>query len=94
MKPAIKEMLMGHSIGLDDHYFKPSKNDVLQEYLKAIDALTINQENRLKIENIKIKQRNDDLERNKDEVLSLHKELEPLLELKKTLEEQGLLKAS
>ena len=94
VKPAIKEMLMGHSIGLDDHYFKPSKNDVLQEYLKAIDALTINQENRLKIENIKIKQRNDDLERNKDEVLSLRKELEPLLELKKTLEEQGMLKTS
>src|SRR5919108_238885 len=43
VKPAIKEMLMGHSIGLDDHYFKPGENDVLQEYLKAV-----NEENRLK----------------------------------------------
>ena len=39
MKPAIKEMFMGHSIGLDDHYFKPGENDVLQEYLKAVDML-------------------------------------------------------
>jgi hypothetical protein len=49
LKPAIKEMFMGHSIGLDDHYFKPGENDVLQEYLKAVDYLTINEENRLKI---------------------------------------------
>jgi integrase len=49
VKPAIKEMFMGHSIGLDDHYFKPGENDVLQEYLKAVDYLTINEENRLKI---------------------------------------------
>src|SRR5206468_953677 len=43
------EMFMGYSIGLDDHYFKPGENDVLQEYLKAVDYLTINEENRLKI---------------------------------------------
>jgi integrase len=48
VRPAIKEMFMGHSIGLDDHYFKPSENDVLQEYLTAVDYLTINEENRLR----------------------------------------------
>jgi integrase len=94
VKPAIKEMLMGHSIGLDDHYFKPSKNDVLQEYLQAVDALTINEENRLKIENIKIKQRNDVLERDKYEIISLRKELEPLLALKNTLIKEGALQES
>jgi len=39
---------MGHSIGLDDHYYKPGDNFVLQEYLKAVDYLTINEENRLR----------------------------------------------
>ena len=48
VEPRIKEMFMGHSIGLDDHYFKPGENYVLQEYVKAVDALTINEENRLK----------------------------------------------
>jgi integrase len=49
VEPRTKEMFMGHSIGLDDHYFTPGKNYVLQEYLKAVDSLTINEENRLKI---------------------------------------------
>jgi hypothetical protein len=40
---------MGHSIGLDDHYFTPGDTYVLQEYLKAVDNLTINEENRLRI---------------------------------------------
>ncbi|MDQ6669064.1 MAG: hypothetical protein M3Y53_12685 [Thermoproteota archaeon] len=46
----IKEKLMCHSIGLDQAYFKPTENEVLQEYLKAVDNLTINEENRLKLE--------------------------------------------
>jgi integrase len=49
VEPRTKEMFMGHSIGLDDHYFKPGENYVLQEYLKAVNGLTINEENRLKI---------------------------------------------
>ncbi|MFZ0512578.1 MAG: tyrosine-type recombinase/integrase, partial [Candidatus Nitrosopolaris sp.] len=49
VEPRTKEMFMGHSIGLDDHYFKPGHNYILQEYLKAVDNLTINEENRLKI---------------------------------------------
>jgi hypothetical protein len=40
---------MGHTVGLDEHYFKPGENYVLQEYLKAVGNLTINEENRLKI---------------------------------------------
>jgi integrase len=48
VEPRTKEMFMGHSIGLDDHYYKPGDNFVLQEYLKAVDYLTINEENRLR----------------------------------------------
>jgi len=63
-------------------------------YVSVMDALTINEENRLKTENVKIKQRNDALEREKDEVTALRKELEPLLTLKNTLVKEGLLKES
>jgi integrase len=45
-----KEMLMGHDTGLDKNYFRPSENDLLNEYLKAINNLTINEEFRLKQE--------------------------------------------
>jgi integrase len=46
----IKERLMGHSVGLDKSYLKPTENEVLQEYLKAVNHLTISDENRLKLE--------------------------------------------
>ncbi len=42
-----RRMLEGHSVGIDDHYALPSESDLLEEYQKAIDALTINPENRL-----------------------------------------------
>jgi integrase len=49
---SFKELLMGHSVKLDDVYYdinsKKSRNKLLEEYSKAIDYLTINEENRLK----------------------------------------------
>ncbi len=45
---AVKERLMGHSIGLDDSYFRPTEKQLLTEYMKAVNELTINEENRLK----------------------------------------------
>ena len=44
-------MLLGHSIGLSDSYYKPTEREMLSEYLKVVNALTINEENRLKREN-------------------------------------------
>jgi hypothetical protein len=44
---AIKERLLGHSIRLDDNYLRLNDDEVLQEYLKAEDYLTINNEHRL-----------------------------------------------
>ena len=41
-------MLLGHKIGLASAYYRPSEEEMLQEYYKAIDLLTINEENRLK----------------------------------------------
>jgi hypothetical protein len=43
----IREMLVGHSTGLDKAYYKPQDDEILTEYLKAVDSLTINNEYRL-----------------------------------------------
>ena len=48
MNPEIREMLLGHMIGLAFAYYKPTQEDMLNEYLKAVNLLTINEENRLK----------------------------------------------
>jgi integrase len=49
INPVSVEMLMGHSIGfLEQVYYKPTEAELLQQYLKAVPHLTINEENRLK----------------------------------------------
>lgn len=45
------KMLLGHSIGVSGHYYRTSESEVLEDYLKAVDALTINPEYRLRREN-------------------------------------------
>jgi hypothetical protein len=35
------EMLMNHSTGITDSYYRPQENEVLQDYLKAVKNLTI-----------------------------------------------------
>ena len=82
VKPVIKEMFMGHSIGLDDHYFKPSDNDVLQEYLSAIDHLTINQENTLKKKVRELTSKHDEIEtlreKHEQEIKEIHKQMDQI----------------
>jgi len=47
MKPSIIEVSMGHSLGgVSDSYFRPRDEEVLEEYLKAVDSLTISNENK------------------------------------------------
>ena len=61
VEPRMKELFMGHSIGLDDHYFTPGESYVLQEYLKGVDNLTINEENRLRIKLDELAKKNDEI---------------------------------
>jgi hypothetical protein len=48
MKLLNVKILMGHDTGLEKSYYKPSEKELLQDYLKVVDLLTINEENRLK----------------------------------------------
>ena len=48
MKPINIEILMGHSVGLSDSYYRATESELLEDYLKAIDFLTINEENKLR----------------------------------------------
>jgi integrase len=42
MKPINVEITMGHDIGVSASYYKPTEHEVLEDYLKAVDLLTIN----------------------------------------------------
>jgi len=41
MKSINVEILMGHTIGVSDSYYRPSEKEILEDYLKANSALTI-----------------------------------------------------
>jgi integrase len=66
------EKLMGHDIGLKAHYFKPSPQELLEGnehklgYVSVIDALTINDENRLRRENQILKVNKSEIEQLKE----------------------------
>jgi integrase len=65
MKSINVEILMGHRIGVSNSYYKPSQKEILEDYLKAIDILTINKNiNNILLENevkeLKEKNENND----------------------------------
>jgi integrase/recombinase XerD len=49
VNPEIREMLLGHKIGLASAYYRPTEKEMYSEYQKAVNNLTINEENRLKL---------------------------------------------
>lgn len=63
----IREMLVGHSTGLDAVYYKPQEEEILTEYLKAVDNLTINNEYRLKKQMQYYKQKADTVDMLKEQ---------------------------
>jgi hypothetical protein len=49
MRPINVEITMGHDIGVSASYYKPTEHEVLADYLRSVDLLTI-QNDRLKLE--------------------------------------------
>jgi hypothetical protein len=47
MKSINIEILMGHSIGISDSYYKITEEELLNEYLKAVEYLTLSSESQL-----------------------------------------------
>ena len=50
MNPINNEMIMNHSIGISDSYYRATERELLDDHLKAIDSLTVNSEEKLKSE--------------------------------------------
>jgi hypothetical protein len=63
MRPINVEMLMGHSTGVSDSYYKPTEKEILKDYLNSVDLLTINQDNNIlskEIKNLQIRNQNNE----------------------------------
>jgi integrase len=70
-----RRMLEGHSVGIDEHYCKPSQADLLEEYMKGVDNLTINEENRLKRKVQKLEVEKTQFERLASEIEALKRKM-------------------
>jgi hypothetical protein len=65
MKSINVEICMGHNIGISKSYYKPTQKDVLEDYLKSVDGLTVYERKDnsiLKEEVEKLKERNENNE--------------------------------
>jgi hypothetical protein len=61
MKPANIELLLGHKLGISSSYYKPNiERDILPDYLKVVDDLTINKEHRLSRQVQELQEKNKD----------------------------------
>jgi integrase len=71
----IREMFLGHKIGLASCYYRPTEDEMYQEYLKAVDKLTINEENRLKLELKQVQIEKSKLDELKEDFLKFKQEV-------------------
>jgi hypothetical protein len=60
MKPINIEKLLSHSTGISDSYFRATEQELLDDYLKAMDSLTIDERNKLKKRIDKLEEKNED----------------------------------
>lgn len=66
MKPINIEILMNHSCGISDSYYRATEDELLLDYLHAVDHLTIENEQRLKTEIELIKEKSGENDQEKD----------------------------
>ena len=48
MRPANVELLSGRDIGVSGSYYKPTENELISDYMLAVDLLTIEEEKQIK----------------------------------------------
>jgi hypothetical protein len=60
MKPINIEKLLAHSTGISDSYYRATEQELLDDYLKAIGSLTIDERNKLKKRIDILEEKNED----------------------------------
>ena len=71
----IREIIVDHHTGLDANYFRPTEDQVLEEYIKAEPLLTIDPAMRLRQENQVLKINRNEMEGRLDRLEELYKSL-------------------
>jgi len=88
----IAKLLTGHTIGVRGRYLNYSEDELLEEYLKAVDNLTIDEENKLKSKVKVLENKNAEIESFKAKINSMQQTQDQFTELSRKLYEAGILK--
>lgn len=76
MSPLYAEFMMGHRSGLAmESYVRPTIQQLYDEYMKVVNNVTINEENRLRQENQTLKIKKDNLEARLDRLEQVYRDL-------------------
>ena len=99
MRPINVEITMGHNIGLSASYYRPTEKEVMEDYLRAVDLLTIhgNEQKLMKqVAELQGKSKDNEyiisgkLEEKERQINELRKQHEELIQ---SLVDSGILKA-
>ena len=60
MRPINIEKLLSHSIGISNSYYRPTENELLEDYLKVSDLLQIDKQSQLQNELHQYQQKNEE----------------------------------
>ena len=76
MRPINVEIIMGHSVGLSDSYYRPTEHEMLEDYLKAVELLTVDEKRQLqnKVDELATRQPSEDEKDRKIEYLTRKQE--------------------
>jgi hypothetical protein len=76
MKPLNVELLLSHDVGLGNSYYRPTEKELLNDYLKAVDLLTISNndnDNNNKLLREATQETKKEIEKLKAQMAELHK---------------------
>ena len=64
MKSINVEILMGHTIGVSDSYYRPTEREILEDYIKAVNVLEVDKNNKELVEKElkKLREKNENSE--------------------------------
>ena len=87
------KILQDQSVGISDSYYRPTENELLEDYLKAVPFLTISSENQLKLEKQEAiesqKQNQDRLTTIEEQYIMMQSQMQSLITALKKMEGQG-----
>jgi len=78
---AISEMFMDHKTSLESHYLKPTREELFEEYKKAIPDLIFDESEKLRAENKRKQKKIQELESDKKRISELEDKVQSLVTL-------------